>query len=87
MFVCFAKNTMFIYYFLGLTDFVKRNVLTLVDEIPRYRNHHYYYYYYYLQDKNENGSTSVFVFRPQIDKQEIRFRTPYFCFVFDFDSK
>ena len=30
--------------FLGLTDFVKRSFLILVDEIPRYRNYYYYYY-------------------------------------------
>ena len=31
--------------FVGLTDFVQRGVLILVDEIPRYKNYHYYYYY------------------------------------------
>ena len=35
--------------FVGLTDFVKRSVLTLVDEKPRYRNYHFYYYYYYCE--------------------------------------
>ena len=33
--------------FVGLTDFVKHGLLTLVDEILRYRNYHCYYYYYY----------------------------------------
>ena len=44
---------MFIYYFfrlictfVSLTDFVKRGVIILVDEIPRYRNYHYYHNYY-----------------------------------------
>ena len=32
--------------FVGLTDFAKRGVLTLVDEILRYRNYPYYYYNY-----------------------------------------
>ena len=32
--------------FVSLTDFVKRCVLTLVDEIACYRNYHYYYHYY-----------------------------------------
>ena len=32
--------------FVSLTDFVKRSVIILVDEMPRYRNYHYYYYYY-----------------------------------------
>ena len=31
-----------IYIFVGLTDFAKRDVLPLVDEIPRYRNYHYH---------------------------------------------
>ena len=46
--VWYAKNVLFIHYFLrlmcvfvGFTDFVKRGVLTHVDEIPRYRNYHY----------------------------------------------
>ena len=46
---------MFIYYFLRLVcifvhliDFVKRSVLTLVDELPRFRNYHYYYYLFNL---------------------------------------
>ena len=53
--VCEECEIMWIFFFLifrltcifvGLTDFVKRGVLTLVDEISRYRNYHYYYYYY-----------------------------------------
>ena len=36
---------LFICIFVSLTDFVKRSVIILVDEIPRYRNYHYYYYY------------------------------------------
>ena len=32
----------FMCIFVGLTDSVKHGVLTLVDEIPRYRNHRYY---------------------------------------------
>ena len=46
-----AKNVMFLYYlfrlmciFEGLTDFVKRCVLTLVDEMACYRNDQYYDY-------------------------------------------
>ena len=42
---------MFIYYFfrlmcifVGLTDFVKRDVLILVNEIPHFRNCQYYHY-------------------------------------------
>ena len=31
------------YIFSGLSDFVKRGVLTLLDQLPRYSNHHYYY--------------------------------------------
>ena len=31
-------------YICRFTDFVKRDVLTLVDDILRYRNYHYYYY-------------------------------------------
>ena len=51
--VCEECEIMWIFFFLifrltcifvGLTDFVKRGVLTLVDEISRYRNHNYYYY-------------------------------------------
>ena len=34
-------------YFVRLSDFVKRGVLTLVDELPRYSNHRCYYHYYY----------------------------------------
>ena len=34
--------------FVGLTDFAKRGVLTLVDEILRYRNYPYYYLFIYL---------------------------------------
>ena len=30
-------------YFVGLTDSVKRGVLTLIDEILRYRNYRCYY--------------------------------------------
>ena len=49
--ICFCFCFRLMYIFVGLTDFVKRGVLTLVDEIPRCRNYHYYYYcccYYYL---------------------------------------
>ena len=31
--------------FVGLTDFVKRGVLTLVNETPYYRNYHCCYYF------------------------------------------
>ena len=30
-----------------IVDLVKRDLLTLVSEIQRYRNDRYYYYYYY----------------------------------------
>ena len=39
--------------FVGLTDFVKLGVLSLVNEIPRYRNYYYYYYYYYYISKRK----------------------------------
>ena len=37
---------LFMCLFVGLNDFVKRGVLILVDEIPRYRNYLYYSYCY-----------------------------------------
>ena len=49
--VCEEYHIMFIYsffwlkcIFVGLTDFVKHDVLILVDGILSYRNYHYYYY-------------------------------------------
>ena len=47
----FLKKIRLTRIFVSLTGFVKRGVVTLVDEIPRCRNYHYYYYcccYYYL---------------------------------------
>ena len=53
--VCEESYIMFVYHFLrlmcifvGLTDFVNRGVLTLVDEIPRYRNYHYLFIYFII---------------------------------------
>ena len=34
------RSWLFMCVFVSLTDFVKRGVLTLVDEMPRYRNYH-----------------------------------------------
>ena len=45
-------------YFVGLTDFVKRGVLILADEMPRYKNYHYYHYgddYYDDNNDDDDG--------------------------------
>ena len=42
------------YAYICKSDFVKRGVLTLVDEVPRCRNYHYYYYYYYDSIRGRN---------------------------------
>ena len=40
-----------------------------------------YFPIFYLQEKTKNGSTSVFVSLPQMDKLEIEFRYPFLTFV------
>ena len=46
-----AKNTVLTFYiilwFYVILDLVNHGVLTLVGEIPRFRNDRYYYYYHY----------------------------------------
>ena len=56
---CEEYNTMLVYYFLSFhlyifVDLVKSGMLTLVDEIGRYRNDRYYYLFVIKQKKTKN---------------------------------